>query len=551
MVRLIPVYTRAGDGTYVPRKLLAAAILLLALAPSAHLAWMARDMPHFGHLHDDSIYWVSAKSLAEGHGYRILSLPSEPFQTKYPPLWPLMLAAIWSIDPHFPENLKIGMALSWLMLPAFMAVAWQWFYAAGFSLPTRVTMCAAIALSPSVVFFSTNLLADLAFAALLVAAICVIPSAERRAWMAVPAGFLGAAAHLVRTAALPLLIAGPLWLVLRKRYRAAAIFFLTMLPAVAGWSLWVRAHLRGATDIVSLYYTDYLGYRRLCMGWRDLPVVMWKNLDGLLHGTTGFVMCGLRDSPPGMFLSRLLAIGAIVGVVRLARRHGMTPYHWFAAGYTAILLVWHFPPDERFLLPVFPLLLAGFATEGAHIAAAMKKAWSRGKANRVLACGLVAGLAAVAGLGIALDADALFYEFPGIIEQHRTVLASKRTAFQWITQNAPPGAFYAYDDVVFSLYTGRHAASLPVLPMPFYHEDRAGILQPYRAMPAFAREQHLDYLLFTATDFHRELPGPERAEARKILTQEPAFERLYQSALCEVYRSKPRLSLPFPEYQLK
>lgn len=546
MVRLIPVDTRTGDGTDVPRKLLAAAILLLALAPSANLAWVAREMPHFGHLHDDSIYWVSAKSLAEGRGYRILSLPSEPFQTKYPPLWPLVLAAIWKMDPRFPENLRLGVVLGWLMLPAFMAVAWRWFQTAGFGLRARVAMCALIVVSPSVVFFSTSLLSDLAFSALLVAAICAVPGADKRTGMAFVAGLLGAAAYLVRTAALPLLIAGPLWLVLRRRYRAAAIFFFTMLPAVAAWSLWVRAHLRGATDIVSLYYIDYMGYRRFCMGWRDLPVVMWKNLDGLFHGISGFLMCGLSGYPPGMYLSRLLAIGAIVGVVRLARQRGITPYHWFAAGYTAILLVWHFPPDERFLLPVFPLLLAGFATEGAHLAEALKKSWNRGNADRVLACGLVAGLAAVAGLGIALDGDALFVEFPGIIEQHRTVLAGKRLAFQWIAQNAPPGAFYAYDDVVFFLYTGRHAASLPVLPMPFYHEDRAGILQPFRAMPAFAREQHLDYLLFTATDFHRELPGPERTEARKILTQQPAFERLYQSELCEVYRRKPGVSLPFP-----
>jgi hypothetical protein len=151
----------------------------------------------------------------------------------------------------------------------------------------------------------------------------------------------------------------------------------------------------------------------------------------------------------------------------------------------------------------------------------------------------VTGVVAAAGLGIVLDADALFYEFPGIIAQHRTVLAGKRAAFQWIAQNAPRGAFYADDDVVVFLYTGRHAVSLPVLPMPFYHEDRDGILEPLRAMPAFIRQQHVDYLLFTATDFHRELPGPERAEARKILTREPAFERVYQSELCAVYRARP------------
>src|SRR5712692_1636786 len=159
--------SRAGDGAYMAKKAVALAIVLLALVPAARLAWMAREMPHFGHLHDDSIYWVSGKSIAEGRGYRILSLPGEPFQTKYPPLWPLMLAAIWKIDPRFPENLKLGMALAWLMLPAFLAVTWRWSRTVGFGLPARVAMCALIALGPSVVFFSTSLLSDLAFSALL------------------------------------------------------------------------------------------------------------------------------------------------------------------------------------------------------------------------------------------------------------------------------------------------------------------------------------------------------------------------------------------------
>src|SRR5690242_11650182 len=98
---------RAGDGAYMSRKPLVLAIVLLALTPAAYLAWVARDMPHFGHLHDDSIYWVTAKSLAEGKGYRILSLPAEPYETKYPPLWPLALAAIWRIDARFPQNLRL------------------------------------------------------------------------------------------------------------------------------------------------------------------------------------------------------------------------------------------------------------------------------------------------------------------------------------------------------------------------------------------------------------------------------------------------------------
>jgi hypothetical protein len=49
------------------KKLTATLVFVLAIAPSAYLAWTLRAMPHLGFYHDDSIYWVSAKSLAEGH----------------------------------------------------------------------------------------------------------------------------------------------------------------------------------------------------------------------------------------------------------------------------------------------------------------------------------------------------------------------------------------------------------------------------------------------------------------------------------------------------
>src|SRR5579864_3387421 len=478
---------RAGDGAYMSRKPLALAIVLLALTPAFYLAWVARDMPHFGHLHDDSIYWVSAKSLAEWRGYRILSLPAEPYQTKYPPLWPLALAAVWKVDSRFPENLCLAMPVAWLMLPLLVALAWRWFRDAGFGVPTAAALCAALALSPWVVFLSTTLMSELVFSVLLLGALLAIERAGRKNSMAFAAGFFAAAAYLTKTAALPLLIVGPLWLVLRRRYRPAAMFFCAMLPAVVAWTVWTRGHMTHATDLVSLYYTNYLGYQIYNIGWRDLPIVVWKNLDGVFSGIAGLMIFDLGKTPYGMFLARFLAIGAIIGTVRLARRV-ITSYHWFAAVYTAILLVWHFPPNERFMLPVFPLLLAGLATEMTHLVEALKKAWQTSAANRAVAAAVATGLAALACLGVVMNADAVFRQFPGIIDQHRAVLASNRAAFAWIPHNVPGGAFYAYDDPVFFLYTGRHAASLPVAPMPFYREDREAILRPFREMPAFARE---------------------------------------------------------------
>jgi hypothetical protein len=288
-------------------------------------------------------------------------------------------------------------------------------------------------------------------------------------------------------------------------------------------------------DLVSLYYTNYLGYQIFNIGWRDLPLVMWKNLDGVFSGIAELLIFDVATGPWGMYLARFLGVFVIAGTVRFARRAGMTPYHWFALGYTAILLVWHFPPNNRFLLPLFPLL-AGLATELANLARVIRNEWPRGPANKVVVAAISAGLAGILYIAIVWNIRALGQEIPGIIAQHRTVLASNRQAFAWIAQHVPAGSFYAYDDPVFYLYTGHHAASLPVAPLPFYREDREGILRPFRAMPAFAREQHLDYALFTAADFHRDLAQPERDEVRRILGGDPEIELIDRLDLSAVYR---------------
>jgi hypothetical protein len=54
---------------------------------------------------DDGIYAVVAKSLNDGAGYRIISLPTTPDQTKYPFLYSYILSWLWSLDPRFPDNI--------------------------------------------------------------------------------------------------------------------------------------------------------------------------------------------------------------------------------------------------------------------------------------------------------------------------------------------------------------------------------------------------------------------------------------------------------------
>src|SRR5579863_2340369 len=151
------------------KKLAVLAILAAALVPSAYFAWTLRDMPHLGFYHDDSIYWVSARSLAMGDGYRIESLPGQPYQTKYPPLYPALLAGIWKVNPRFPANLPLATLFAWLLLPLFLAALWRLLREYGFSLRERYVMLLMAALSPVTVVFSFSLMPELLFTALLLA----------------------------------------------------------------------------------------------------------------------------------------------------------------------------------------------------------------------------------------------------------------------------------------------------------------------------------------------------------------------------------------------
>src|SRR5580658_5707719 len=97
-------------------------VFLLLLVPSALYVARNPDMPEFGRLHDDGLLFVSAKGLADGEGFRILSLPEQPAQTKYPVLYPLYLSLIWKINPNFPDNLWMARVFNWILMVICLAL---------------------------------------------------------------------------------------------------------------------------------------------------------------------------------------------------------------------------------------------------------------------------------------------------------------------------------------------------------------------------------------------------------------------------------------------
>jgi hypothetical protein len=73
-------------------------ILFAILALSVvHISCLTMNRSRLGTYHDDGIYVTTAKAIATGQGYRIVSLPFEPSETKYPPLHPFLLSVIWRL----------------------------------------------------------------------------------------------------------------------------------------------------------------------------------------------------------------------------------------------------------------------------------------------------------------------------------------------------------------------------------------------------------------------------------------------------------------------
>lgn len=525
----------AGDS----RRILWIGVLVLALAPSAWLAWTWRAMPHLGALHDDGLYWVSAKSLAAGDGYRIESLPGQPLQTKYPPLYPFLLALIWKINPSFPGNLPWAMLLAWCILPVFLLLVREFLKQYGFSPAEQMILVALAALNPTAVLYSISLMPDMLFATLLLASLLVAERAtDQRSpgWFAALAGVLCGVAYLSRSAALPVLVTAPLCFALRKQFLRGGLFLAGMLPAVAGWQLWMSSHLSHAQDLVTLYYTNYLAFYFYNVKTADLPLVIWHNFDALLLGIGKALTFDVELN--SKILERVVSIAAITGCVRLARRTGRLQYPLAATGFSLLLLIWHYQPDQRLVLPLYPLLLAGLWTEIRRLCVALRISWEKpALADRIVAGAAGAALAAFVGFVAFTSFSGEFVFLPRLLAAHRRDFNSRRPAYEWIAKHAPASAnVFAYDDSLLYLYTGRRSCGMPIPPKLYFHDDDAGIDRLLRSIPGFASENQLDFLLLSRGDFYRDLHAPGAQHLTQAVESNPRFHPLYRTPSLAIYK---------------
>jgi hypothetical protein len=406
-----------------------------------------------GVFYDDGIYLALARSLAEGHGYRLLYLPGAPAAVHYPFLYPLFLAALWKLDPSFPANVALFQGANAVLLGAFAALlvlylrrslggrTWAW-----------AALVAGSATVLPLVIVGTVLYSEPLFLVLAVGACWVgdaarSASSRRHAWvLALLAGLLAGSATLTRSVGMALVVAVPLSLTLARRPRAAAAAAAAAVACLAPWLLWVARHHPDLDPALVANYGTYTDLLRQA-GWGSLSPVSIADLLrplgavglALFHGWLRFCL--------GVPALIVLVAGFRPLIVRAPA------LGWTVLGYLAEIVAWPVRPD-RFVWAIWPVLSVIFVLGAARL-------WRRLAGDARTAARL--GRWCVAGTVVIVAAAYAFYQVHGYVRGDATRLqksisASFAPVLPWIRQSTPPDAVIAVEDEAHVwLYTGRRA----------------------------------------------------------------------------------------------
>jgi len=336
-------------------------ILLLAgvlLIQTVIVALVFTPQPHSGG--DNAGYISLAHSLLDRGAYLELWDPGEPPHTKYPPVFPLLLAVAILLGAKGWAALKLVPAFS-----TVLAVAFTFLWARDRrGLALGVVVALLLGISGSVVYYSQWMLSDPTFLALTMAALWALQKSSEeggahgregggKVWLVLGLALV-VLAYFTRSAGLPLAVATLLWFGIQKRWKALAGFALAFgLPAFL-W--WLRGSVLGGSGYVSEFwlvdpYLPHLG----TIG----PGELLDRLTGnLVAYTTRIIPAGVvGDALP--IISPLgigLGLVTLVGWIRVLREKVGVAELFFPL-YFGLILLW--PPawsGDRFALPLLPLI---------------------------------------------------------------------------------------------------------------------------------------------------------------------------------------------------
>lgn len=209
------------------------------------------DSQASGFLHDDGIYALTSKALAEGKGYQLLNLTgpglSNPvWQVKYPILYPLILSLGWLIQPHFPQNLHWLQGLTMAFAVASIPLLYGYLRKAKQASCGMATLiCLLVAANFHYIYFATSLMSEAPYFLFSLLALWLAETQEPPCAKQRLAGLilLSTLAFHTRTIGITLIAAIFMAMALRKQWKNAGTYLgITLLLTAIPWAIWVKQH---------------------------------------------------------------------------------------------------------------------------------------------------------------------------------------------------------------------------------------------------------------------------------------------------------------------
>ena len=406
--------------------------LVLVQGWALRVTWHAA--PHSGG--DNAGYVALAHGLTTGQGYTELWDPATPPHTKYPPVFPLLLAGAMTLGATTWAGLK-AVPVLFALLAVVAAFLWG-------RARRGVWWGGAVALltgwSATLLYHAHYLLSDVPFLTFTLGALWLLeerrdeprepadtagepdasPSASaltrRRAALAGAIAFAGLA-YFTRSAGLPLVVAVFAVLALRRHFRPLAVGVVALgVPALL-WLLRGRNVVTDGAYVREFWMVDPYQPQFGEIGVGGLIPRVLENLSGYLGGHFPAALTGAgAGAGPGA-----MTVGVVVGLLALvgwgmAARQKVGAAEIFTLLYAGVILVWPVVwSGDRFALPLVPLAL---------MYAAEALAWG---VARIKSTAVVPALAAAAAVVILSQTTSVVTE----VESSRACRAAVRAGGPW------------------------------------------------------------------------------------------------------------------------
>ncbi|PYV89877.1 MAG: hypothetical protein DMG05_12245 [Acidobacteria bacterium] len=424
-----------------------------------------------GLYHDDGIYVVLSKALASGQGYRIISLPDQPMETKYPPLFPLLLTPVWWLNPVFPSNIIWFKVMVIVCGALFLLLSHQLFVVVfKFGFRNSLFLLALLVTNPVLLSVSQWILAEIPYGFISTATIlffetrCNQEKTTNNLRLLLLA-LLASSSYLLKTHGIVLVLAITLCFAVKRRYRDLVVYLFFLTPFLGGWFAWISYHAASPHSALTQYYISY-GNSLVRIGslsnFKRLGFLLYQNLKYLVS-TLDYFFIPLASIPVAGKLFPIVFIGFLPGLVLTWRRVSLVAGIYLVGFFFCILLLpWH---PFRHLVPIVPLILGTVALSVLSIFQNYRTSQSQaGKLSwhPLWALSLGSVLSAILFFNTLRILQALQTNNENYLPSHNAFFDPQRRwqgfeeTFQWLRENTQEEDVLAsLLDPVYYLYTNR------------------------------------------------------------------------------------------------